>query len=64
VVQLVAVGLFFGPFSHCVVHVAVDFYGLVAQSWMVKSPENVVQNFVDWNTWVLPGIENTSGIVS
>jgi hypothetical protein len=35
---------------------------LVAESWMMKNAEDIIHHLVDRNSWVLPGIENSSAI--
>ena len=53
-----------GPLADSVKHVSLDFDILVTKGGVVEGAKNVVNNFVNRNTGVLPGVENPAGNVS
>jgi hypothetical protein len=59
VVQVVSIRLFLNPFSNGVEHVPVDLEALVSQSWVMEYTEDVIHHFINWDSWVLPGIDNS-----
>ena len=59
VVQLVALWVLIDPLLDCGEHVTLDLTVVVAKSWVVEGAENILDDFADWNTWVLPCEENT-----
>lgn len=63
VVERSAVGLIVDPFADCVEHVAMEFALLVTHGGVVESAEDVFHDFVDGDSWVLPSVENTAGLV-
>lgn len=62
VVEVMTIGLFVDPSSNRGKHVSMDFDMLIAQGWVVKDAKYVSHDFVDWNSWVLPCIENTTRV--
>jgi hypothetical protein len=60
-VEVATVWLLVNPFSYGVEHVAMNLEVLIAESWMMKNTKDIIHHLVDRNSWVLPGIENSSG---
>lgn len=60
---MTAVWLLIDPFADGVEHVAVQLTLLVADGWVVESAEDIVHDFVDGDSWVLPGVEDTTGLI-
>lgn len=58
--KLVAVTRLLRPLADRVEHVTVNLNGLVAQGWMVERSEDIVRDFVDRNTGILPCIKDSS----
>ena len=59
-VQVVTFGILIRPVAYGVEHVAVNFNVLVPQSWMMESTQDVGHYFIDRDTGVFPGVENSS----
>lgn len=57
VVELVAAGVLIRPLSDGVKHVLLDLDALVADGWVVEGSQDVIDNFVDRDAGVLPGVE-------
>lgn len=60
VVELVALWVLVNPLLDGGKHVALDLAVVVAETWVVKCAENILDNFAHWDTWVLPCEEHTS----
>lgn len=60
-VQLMAPRVGIGPLAHGVEHFSLDLDVLVADGGMVEGTEDVVNDFVYWDTGIFPGIEDTAG---
>lgn len=54
VVELVALWVLVHPLLDGGEHVALDLTVVVAESWVVEGAEDILDDFADWNTWVLP----------
>lgn len=59
-VKLVAPWVLVNPLLDRGEHVAVDLTRLLAECWVMEGAEDVLHNFADWYTWVLPCEEHTS----
>jgi len=44
-------------------HVTVEFAMRVSNCWVVEHTDDVVEDLIDRNVWVFPGIQNTRGDV-
>lgn len=60
-VEVVAVGRLLCPLADGVEHLLVDLDALVAQSGVVECAEDVVDDFVDGDVGVFPGVEDAAG---
>lgn len=61
-VELVAVRCLLSPLADCVEHLALDLDTLIADGGVVEGAENVVDNFVNRDTRVLPGVDDAAEI--
>lgn len=59
-VDLVAPRVVVGPLADSVEHVFLDLDVLVTNGWVVKRAEDVVDDFVDGNTGIFPGVEDAA----
>jgi hypothetical protein len=59
-VELVAVRGLLRPLAHRLEHVALDLDVLVAGRRVVEGTENVVDDFVDGDAGVLPGVDDAA----
>ena len=57
-VELVAMGGFLGPLANGLEHLALDLDTLVTRGGMVQGAEDVIDDFVDRNAGVLPGVDD------
>lgn len=60
VVEVVAVGRLVGPLPDRVEHVLLDGDALVADGGVVEGAEDVVDDFVDGNVGIFPGVEDAA----
>lgn len=59
-VEVVAVGCLVGPLSDCVEHVLLNGHALVADGGVVEGAEDVVDDFVDGDVGIFPGVEDAA----
>ena len=57
-----AVGILVDPFPDGVEHVTVELEAFVAGGGVVEDAEDIVYNFIHWDAWVFPGVDNTAKI--
>lgn len=60
VVEFMATGALIRPLPNSVEHDLLDLDALVTDGWVMESAEDVVDNFVDGDAGVFPGVEYTS----
>lgn len=58
--ELVTFGVLLCPLSDGFEHVAMNLKAFVAGSRVVESADDIVDDLVDWNTSILPSIENAT----
>lgn len=63
-INIVAIRILVDPFLDGVEHAAVDLDRLVPKGRVVEDAEEIVHHLIDWNSWVLPSIEDTPSIRS
>lgn len=49
-----------GPIPHGIKHVFLNLDVLIADGWVVKGTEDVVDDFIHWHACVLPGIQHAA----
>lgn len=59
-VQIVVTRVFVGPLPHGVEHVLLDLDVFIADGWVVKGAEDVVDDFIHWHGCVLPGVQHAA----
>lgn len=64
VIKLIPTLVLIGPLSHGLEHIALDLNVIVSDGGVMERAEDVVNNFIDRNTCVLPGIEDAAGYLS
>jgi hypothetical protein len=48
------------PLANRVEHISLYFQSLIAKRGMVERPKNVIDDLVDGNTGIFPGVQNTT----
>lgn len=61
-VEFVAMGVLVRPLPDGLKHFLLDLDAFVADGWVVKRAENVVDDFVDGDSGMFPSIEYTTGM--
>lgn len=61
VVEVVVPTILLSPLTHGLKHVLLDLNVLVANCWVVKGAENVIDDFINWHACVLPGVQHATG---
>jgi hypothetical protein len=59
IVQVVSIRLLLNPLSNGVEHVPMDLEALISQSWVVEYTEDVIHHFINRDSWVLPGVDDS-----
>lgn len=49
-----------GPLPHSLEHVLLDLDVFVADGWVVKGAEDVIDDFIHWHACVLPGVQHAA----
>lgn len=63
VAEVVTTGMSVGPVLDGAEHLALDLDVVVASCGVMESPEDIVDDFFDWNVGVLPGVEDAGSDV-
>jgi hypothetical protein len=57
--ELAASRMFVRPFLDSVKHVSVNFQAIISDSWVMERAKDVIDDLIDRDAGVLPGIQNT-----
>lgn len=49
-----------GPLAHGIKHILLDLDVFIANGWVVKGAEDVVDDFIYWDACVLPGVQHAA----
>lgn len=63
VVEVVVPTILLSPLTHGFKHVLLDLNVFIADGWVVKGAENVIDDFINWHACMLPGVQHATGQV-